>query len=241
MQRFGISRVATDNHAAKRALSLLCVASPGAALAAGLIVLSACAGPGGGAGAGAVVVSEAPPTIAVDAGARARFEPVATPLTPEEQRSLQPSLPTYVPLLRDGEVVGRGRFGQLYDRRGAPIPDPGRPGYPRVCAGNDFNGLLEAHGSLFLVSHFECQPGAVYLTGLNQDASNHHLAPLWTQPVDFSAVGGGSLLRRGHHPLGHPPRQRGVRAGRQRARGRRRHAALPRGGSGQPLRLRLAA
>jgi len=183
MQRFGISRVATDNRSAKRALLHLCVASPGAAL----LLLSACAAPG------AVTVSDDPPAIVLDAGPRVAFEAVSVPLTYEEQRELRTATPRYIPLMRVGETVGTGRFGQLYDRRGAPIADPAAPGSPRVCAANDFNALLPAHDALFLMSHFECQPGAIYVTELNQDAANHHLAPLWTKPVDLADVRGGSL------------------------------------------------
>lgn len=76
---------------------------------------------------------------------------------------------------------GDDGFGDLYDASGAKMDT--------ACNNQDFDALFEAHGHPWLVSHFECTPGAVYLTRLKQDAAGR-LSPEMNRRVDFSAVGG---------------------------------------------------
>ncbi len=132
----------------------------------------------------------APATEPPPAAPAVRFGAVDLPQTEAERRAIRSGEPGFTAIARVGDAIGDGRFGMLIDARGQPIPDGD---HPALCNSNDYNGLLQARGALLLVSHFECTPGAVYLTGLNQDAENRHLAPLWTAPVDFSGVRGGML------------------------------------------------
>ncbi|MEZ4316916.1 MAG: DUF839 domain-containing protein [Myxococcota bacterium] len=76
---------------------------------------------------------------------------------------------------------GEDGFGDLVDGAGAPIDD--------VCNNQDFDAVLEAAGHPWLVSHFECTPGEIYLTRLKKDADGK-LSPDFNKRVDFSAVGG---------------------------------------------------
>ncbi len=97
---------------------------------------------------------------------------------------------SFQPIIAQGQVVGEWAFGHLTDITGAPIV--GTDGEPVICPITDFNGMIEVDGALFLLSHFECSPGAIYQTALAQDADGM-LTPLWTRPVDLSAVGGGAV------------------------------------------------
>ena len=80
------------------------------------------------------------------------------------------------------------KYGTIVDTLGHPVLDGGAP---RISNKNDFNSLIQGgDGNLYLVSHFEARPGAVYQTLLNQ-AGDGTLTPVATRPIDFSAVKGG--------------------------------------------------
>jgi secreted PhoX family phosphatase len=88
-------------------------------------------------------------------------------------------------------------YGQLVDTNGAPLATDGSlfigaPGQERwISNDNDFNSLVYgADGHLYLISHFEARPGAIYQTRLEQGADGV-LTPQCTNPIDFSAVKGG--------------------------------------------------
>lgn len=59
-----------------------------------------------------------------------------------------------------------------------------------ISNSNDFNSFLTAGDDIYLVSHFETRPGAMYLTKLQQE-SDGELTPLATRLIDFSGVYGG--------------------------------------------------
>jgi len=60
-----------------------------------------------------------------------------------------------------------------------------------ITNSNDFNSLIQGlDGRLYLISHFENRPGAVYQTLLTQE-SDGTLTPVATRPIDFSGVRGG--------------------------------------------------
>ncbi|MFO1039471.1 MAG: DUF839 domain-containing protein [Geminicoccaceae bacterium] len=90
----------------------------------------------------------------------------------------------YQTILRTGQKVGSGVFGQILDVKGQPIL--GKDGAPMVSPSTDFSSLLQKDGKLYIVSHFETRPAAVYVTEVEQ-ADDGKLIALDTQPVDFSA------------------------------------------------------
>lgn len=83
------------------------------------------------------------------------------------------------------------RFGQLYDIQGRPLI--AEDGSPYISNDNDFSSLLRGRrdGKLYMVSHFESRPGAIYLTELAQDPQNGRLTALRTRPLDLSPFNGG--------------------------------------------------
>ncbi len=94
------------------------------------------------------------------------------------------------------------RFGKLYMGDGTALVDEGNgscldfdsPADPScadaISNSNDFNSLHQVGDQLYLVSHFETRPGAMYLTLLDQDESGD-LTPQATRLIDFSGVYGG--------------------------------------------------
>jgi secreted PhoX family phosphatase len=77
---------------------------------------------------------------------------------------------------------GLDGFGTVATRGGA--------GVALECAEQDFDSLLEAGGRPWLVSHFECTPGAVYVSALERDAAGLLTATGAPRRVDFDAWGG---------------------------------------------------
>jgi uncharacterized protein len=92
----------------------------------------------------------------------------------------------YNVLFRPGDRVGDAEFGRLFDASGAPLE-----GEEGLCNDVDYTSLLQAHGQLWMVSHFECTPSALYLSRLQQDPQTGALKAVSTRPVDESNVGGG--------------------------------------------------
>jgi secreted PhoX family phosphatase len=82
---------------------------------------------------------------------------------------------------------------------------PGKGGAPRISNANDFSSLLPVGDRLFMVSHFEDRPGAMYVTELAQDPASGALSAISTRPIDFSSLGGvsnpcaGSVTHWGSH------------------------------------------
>ncbi|MGD8588649.1 MAG: DUF839 domain-containing protein [Chromatiales bacterium] len=106
----------------------------------------------------------------------------------------------YKTLLRSGDQPGQGRklpeqwtdtrFGGLIDIAGNPVLQV--DGSQRISQSNDFASLLDLRGKgLWMVSHFEDRPAAMYLTGLKQDKETGELTAIKTRPIDFSEVRGG--------------------------------------------------
>jgi secreted PhoX family phosphatase len=80
-------------------------------------------------------------------------------------------------------------FGQLVDEFGDDLLADDGSKY--ISNDNDFSALVNgADDRLYMVSHFESRPAAMYLTQLRQD-KNGYLIPLKTRPLDFSEVNGG--------------------------------------------------
>lgn len=98
----------------------------------------------------------------------------------------------YNTLMRSGDKPSRWSmpFGTLIDSEGRPVR--GEDGSVRVSNDNDFASLIKGkRGGLFMVSHFESRPAAMYLTQLKQNPKTGELEPLHTRPLDFSHVNGG--------------------------------------------------
>ncbi|WP_457574826.1 PhoX family protein [Desulfolithobacter sp.] len=94
----------------------------------------------------------------------------------------------YNTILRSGDKAGNGIFGLLMDQNGNPVFN--RDGARHISTDNDFSSLLTAGDRLFMVSHFESRPGAMYLTELEQDKESGKLKPIKTENIDFAAFGG---------------------------------------------------
>jgi secreted PhoX family phosphatase len=106
----------------------------------------------------------------------------------------------YKALLRSGDQPGRGRklpaqwrdtrFGGLVDIKGNPVQNV--DGSRRISQSNDFSSLLDLGSKgLWMVSHFEDRPAAMYLTGLKQDKETGELTAIKTRPIDYSTIRGG--------------------------------------------------
>jgi uncharacterized protein len=95
---------------------------------------------------------------------------------------------SYQTILRSGETLGKETFGLLVDQIGQPVKS--KDGSVHISANNDFSSLLPVGGKLFMVSHFESRPGAMYVTDLNQDKKSGKLTAVSTKNIDFSCYGG---------------------------------------------------
>ena len=93
-----------------------------------------------------------------------------------------------MPLLRSGQQIGSGTFGAIMDVHGQPIV--GADGAPMISNATDFSSLLAKGDRLYVISHFETRPAAVYVTSVERDPTSGELKAVDTAPVDFSADGG---------------------------------------------------
>jgi secreted PhoX family phosphatase len=118
--------------------------------------------------------------VPVPEGAAQREVRVAT----EASLDGAPFVLGYQPIARTGDRIGAAVFGARTSRSGAAIAE--------VCEGLDYTGLWKASTGLAMVTHFECQPGAVYLTALDA-AADGTLRATSTRAVDTGAIGGGGL------------------------------------------------
>ncbi len=126
------------------------------------------------------------------------FEGVEVPTTDEAKRIVQAS-PTitidgtpypigYETLLRSGDVLGAETFGLIMDQNGSPVVNI--DGSRFISSDNDFSSLIQKNNRLFMITHFESRPGAMYLTELNQDTASGAMTPVSTRSIDFSQWGG---------------------------------------------------
>lgn len=97
-------------------------------------------------------------------------------------------------LLRVGDQPGDSPvpFGQLRDQAGAPF-GVGHAPFTDLCNQLDYTAIQQAHGKLWLWSHFECVRGAMFLTELSQDPTTGELRAVRTQPVDDALHDQGGL------------------------------------------------
>jgi secreted PhoX family phosphatase len=125
------------------------------------------------------------------------FQGVKAPTSDGEKRSIlaaksvrvdgQKYKIDYNTIMRSGdEPEGSEKpFGTLIDKDGNEIG--------KVSNDNDFSSLVigDDDGALYMVSHFESRPAAMYLTKLSQDPVTGALSAEKTRPLDFSEVNGG--------------------------------------------------
>jgi secreted PhoX family phosphatase len=126
------------------------------------------------------------------------FKEVPFPLSDADKRSIPTSDEVTVDgkshkisfntILRSGEVKGKETFGLLLDQKGQPVKN--KDSSVHVSVDNDFSSLLPVGNKLFMVSHFESRPGAMYLTELNQEKDSGKLTAVSTENIDFSSYGG---------------------------------------------------
>ena len=126
-----------------------------------------------------------------------KFNEVSVPKTDKEKRAISTSSTieidgtktkiSYNTILRSGDKIGENTFGLLYDVNGNPIK--GKDGEYKISNSNDFASLLPVKDKLFMVSHFESRPAAMYLTELKQEKDGK-LTALSTKNIDFSEFNG---------------------------------------------------
>lgn len=91
-------------------------------------------------------------------------------------------------ILRSGDKKN-GIYGQIFDIDGNPLTAADNS--PVISNDNDFASLLRGRrGDLFMVSHFESRPAAMYVTELDQKRDGELVAKR-TRALDFSHVKGG--------------------------------------------------
>ena len=138
------------------------------------------------------------PRTAAAASETLSFAPVKAPTTDAQKREVLATSKVdvdgrkqsigYHTLLRSGQKAGEGTFGLIMDEKGKPLV--GKDGALMISNATDFSSLLNVDGKLFVVSHFETRPAAMYLTSLERNAQTGELKAVDTKPVDFSAFGG---------------------------------------------------
>ncbi len=126
-----------------------------------------------------------------------KFHEVSVPMSDKEKRTIMASkyievdgvkTPiSYNPILRSGDKVGSGVYGQLFDKDGNALRN--KDGSPMISNSNDFASLLPVGDKLFMVSQFESRPAAMYLTELKQEKDGK-LKALSTKNIDFSHTNG---------------------------------------------------
>jgi secreted PhoX family phosphatase len=100
----------------------------------------------------------------------------------------------YQEILRVGDQPGDSPlpFGTLRDQAGQPF-NPGFPPFTNVCNQTDYMAIQEAHGKIWMWTHFECPRGAMYLTELSLDHKTGSLTAIHTKPVDDALTAQGGL------------------------------------------------
>jgi len=81
-------------------------------------------------------------------------------------------------------------FGTIFDIEGQPIKS--EDGSTQVSSDNDFSSLVTGEdGKVYMVSHFETRPSAMYITEMDQNSASGILTAKRTRPLDFSPLNGG--------------------------------------------------
>jgi secreted PhoX family phosphatase len=126
------------------------------------------------------------------------FDDVSIPVTDEQKRAILHSNSvsvkgvehnlSYNTIARSGDMIRGNIFGLIYDKKGKPIIN--KDGTLKISSDNDFSSLHKVGKKIFMISHFETRPAAMYLTELNQDKTTGKLTPINTQNINFSEFNG---------------------------------------------------
>jgi secreted PhoX family phosphatase len=126
-----------------------------------------------------------------------KFSSVSVPVTDTDKRAILASDTVQIDkvdypisfntLMRSGDQIGGETFGLIRDYQGTPILEEDGSDFVSVSA--DFTSLLHLGKKIYSVTHFESQPGGMYLSELVQDAKGI-LTPVSTRSIDFSKWGG---------------------------------------------------
>jgi len=192
------------------------------ALTASALTLTACdgtdgtdgiagsAGTDGVDGVDGISSVETPSTTNISLKALAvEFDPLALPVADVDKNALLTSDTVrindanqsigYTKLMATGEVDNGETFGAVKDYLGNAITFPDASEYicngtnDGVGSGLDYFSILQQGGNLYMVSQFECQIGAMYMSELTQDGGTGALSvtPGTLQFIDQSAEFGG--------------------------------------------------
>jgi len=106
-------------------------------------------------------------------------------------------------ILRSGDKPGDSpfAFGTIVDKNGNPIKEADNSNM--LSNDNDFSSLLigKSDSKLYMVSHFEKSPGAMYITELNQDKATGKLTAVRTsRSTSAASAAAGSTV-----PAASPP------------------------------------
>lgn len=133
----------------------------------------------------------------VDDGIEMSFSAVATPVSDADKREILASDSITIDgtsyaigfntLLRSGDTFGDETFGLIRNYMGAPVLQ--EDGSEFISNSTDFTSLLHLGDKIYSVTHFESQPGGMYLSELEQD-ENGYLTAVSTRNIDFSKWGG---------------------------------------------------
>lgn len=144
-------------------------------------------------------------TVAGRTTPKIQFQPLDFPANPQQVVAASSVLVNGVAqpfgfreLVRTGQKFGDEVFGLIKDIKGKPLLDDN--GTPFICrttdfgAGPDFTSLLQVQGQLHAVTQFECAPGAIYISSLEQSVETGSLRPRDIRSLDMAGVRGGAKL-----------------------------------------------
>jgi secreted PhoX family phosphatase len=125
------------------------------------------------------------------------FNEVSVPVKDYEKRSVRATSSVtldgkkhkigFNTILRSGDKIGDGIYGMIFDKDGQPIYE--KDGAVKISNSNDFSSLIPVGNKLFMISHFETRPAAMYLTQLEQ-SKDGYLKAINTKNIDFSHLNG---------------------------------------------------
>lgn len=125
------------------------------------------------------------------------FNEVSVPVKDYEKRSVRATSSVtldgkkhkigFNTILRSGDKIGDGIYGMIFDKDGQPIYE--KDGAVKISNSNDFSSLIPVGNKLFMISHFETRPAAMYLTQLEQNKDGY-LKAINTKNIDFSHLNG---------------------------------------------------
>ena len=137
----------------------------------------------------------AAPTIVVPV--QLAFDPIEVPMTTAAKAGVRTTSQVaidaetyplfYHTILRSGDQFASGIFGQILDSAGNPILVDDAP---MIANEIDFTSILPRGDKIFMVTHFETTPAAIYVSEVLQDEVTGLLTPIDTMPVDFADYGG---------------------------------------------------